>query len=182
MQLDAIGERAFQNRDNRSLPQLVLGIFQDSSFVPGPAGSLLLKAVELTAPLRAVFIDLAGPDNENVEIAMRACLAASDRAEHHRPTRRYIPRRDCGSESFEELCAQGGEGLDVGSRKMLSIEPIEIRPSHAATADHPLGDQALRGVADTVLRSTGNHAMDVPPAELGVGACQNSQDISVQRG
>ena len=128
-----------------------------------------------------VVRDVAGADEEEVDVALSSVVPSSSGTEEHSEYGGSRPRPDFGPHSLEEFVAEPGEPDDVGGGQVLTVESVEAGAAGGASADNALTGEPAQGVVDTPDARAIEQSMNVAAGEVGVCECKDPENVSINR-
>ena len=99
--------------------------------------------VYLSAPVRVVGIDIGGPHDEEIDVAVRIPVSASCAAIQRGVNRRNHPGVDPIAESTNQLGTHACHLLNGRGKEVIAVQLVEKSATHLVAVDQSMLDEAV---------------------------------------
>lgn len=118
-----------------------------------PALNCIGQIVDLLAPPGQIGIDLARPDEKDVDIAFGGAIPASRRTKQRRLHGLFLPTLDQLAQSSEQLWPQISEGFHRRCSQVVSIQRVDISATSPLLMNETLIHQSIQNLLHPRLGS-----------------------------
>jgi hypothetical protein len=134
------------SRSRRNCGSSVSEVSAMPARLPVQRRTLWAQAVDLLAPRLILDIDAGRSNDEEVDVASRATVAASRAAKERRVNRRHGPGTDGLSQPADELFARSGHLLHGRQQQILPVEHVHERTTRLRPFDQSMFHQSIMDV------------------------------------
>jgi hypothetical protein len=127
------------------------------------------------------LVDVLGPDDEDVDIGLRATVPTGRRAKHRCRCWGYRPLLELLPDSLEQPSTQVQQRDGGVSSHMIAVEAVQLGGSRFENFQKPVRNHPLKDVLDG-LQATSAQALDLSASQGPGGPSNDCKHIGVGTG